>query len=179
MDGQANTKRGNGVRGTFFCLPLPRVLRVRWVMRAWIMKQWRLEECPRAKLYGARHGTATTMRLFVSPRFITAPPALSLAPLTFLVYDTRKKSVKGATASRNSRLVWRPQCLIKRQRRWPAVDHYPRQSDNDEAAPQLAGIVLSLGWAAAAAATPRSVENVFFFCCILFFISLGLRASSL
>lgn len=115
--------------------------------------------------------------LCVSPLYHSS--ARPLAPLTFLVYDTRKKSVKGATTSRNSRLVWRPQRLIKRQRRWPAVDHYPRQSDNVEAAPQLAWIVLSLGWAAAAAATPRSVENVFFFfVVILHFIFISLIASS-
>lgn len=167
MDGQAYTQRGHGVRGTFFCVPLLRMLRVRWVMRAWIMKQWRLEECPRGDVVrGEAWHCDDYAALCVSPLYHSS--ARPLAPLTFLVYDTRKKSVKEATASRNSRLVWRPQHLIKRQRRWPAVDHYPRQSDNVEAAPQLAGIVLSLGWAAAAAATPRSVQNVFFLCCIFF-----------
>lgn len=169
MDGQAYTQRGHGVRGTFFCVPLLRMLRVRWVMRAWIMKQWRLEECPRGDVVrGEAWHCDDYAALCVTPLYHSS--ARPLAPLTFLVYDTRKKSVKGATASRNSRLVWRPQHLIKRQRRWPAVDHYPRQSDNVEAAPQLAGIVLSLGWAAAARGNASQCWKCFLFVLYFFYI---------
>lgn len=70
------------------------------------------------------------MRLFVCLR-------LRCATLCIFWYMTpERKASKGQPllASRfshlASRLVSRLRRLIKRQRRWPTVDHYPRHSDN-------------------------------------------------